>query len=143
MLQHCYSKRNSKGICLAARNGRLNWNFTFINAIAVSLFLLQLSFTCNRAFYFSIGRNLWRHISFSFTCFSYYRKHPNNRRSRPEVFCRKGLRPAPLLKRRVWHRCFPVNFTKFLRTPFLQNISGGCFCNKMKLEWTPLLSNFN
>ena len=28
------------------------------------------------------------------------------------------LRPATLLKKRLWHRCFPVNFTKFLRTPF-------------------------
>ena len=29
-----------------------------------------------------------------------------------------GLRPATLLKKRLWHRCFPVNFAKFLRTPF-------------------------
>ena len=29
------------------------------------------------------------------------------------------LRPAILLKKRLWHRCFPVNFEKFLRTPFL------------------------
>ena len=35
-----------------------------------------------------------------------------------------GLRPATLLKKRLWHTCFPVNFAKFLRTPFLQNISG-------------------
>ena len=28
-----------------------------------------------------------------------------------------GLRPATLLKKRLWHRCFPVNFAKFLRTP--------------------------
>ena len=35
-----------------------------------------------------------------------------------------GLRPATLLKKRLWHRCFPVNFPKFLRTPFLQNTSG-------------------
>ena len=27
--------------------------------------------------------------------------------------------PATLLKKRLWHRCFPVNFAKFLRTPFL------------------------
>ena len=64
------------------------------------------------------------------------------RSSRPEVFCKKGvlsnftkftgkhlcqrlffnkvagLRPATLLKRSLWHRCFPVNFVKFLRTPF-------------------------
>ena len=30
-----------------------------------------------------------------------------------------GLRPATLLKRRLWHRCFLVNFLKFLRTTFL------------------------
>ena len=35
-----------------------------------------------------------------------------------------GLRTATLLKKRLWHRCFPVNFVKFLRTPFLQNTSG-------------------
>ena len=27
-------------------------------------------------------------------------------------------------KKRLWHRCFPVNFAKFLRAPFLQNTSG-------------------
>ena len=64
------------------------------------------------------------------------------RSSLPEVFCRKGvlgnfakftgkhlcqslffnkvvgLRPETLSKKRLWHRCFPVNFAKFLRTPF-------------------------
>ena len=29
------------------------------------------------------------------------------------------LQPATLLRKRLWHRCFPVNFEKFLRTPFL------------------------
>ena len=75
----------------------------------------------------------------------------NSRSSRPEVFCKKavirnstkftgnhlrqslffnkvaGLRPAALLKKRLWNRCFSVNFARFLRTPFLQNTSGGCF----------------
>ena len=27
-------------------------------------------------------------------------------------------------KKRLWHKCFPVNFAKFLRKPFLQNTSG-------------------
>ena len=31
-----------------------------------------------------------------------------------------GLRPATLLKKRLWHKCFPVNFVKFLRTPFFK-----------------------
>ena len=66
-----------------------------------------------------------------------------NRSSRQEVFCKKGvlrnfakftgkhlcqsllfnnvagLTPATFLKKRLWHRCFPVNFAKFLRAPFL------------------------
>ena len=31
------------------------------------------------------------------------------------------MRPATLLKKILWRRCFPVNFAKFLRTSFLQN----------------------
>ena len=63
------------------------------------------------------------------------------RSSRLEVFCRKGvlrnfekftgkhlcqsllfnkvagLRTVTLLKKRFWYTCFPVNFSKFLKTP--------------------------
>ena len=35
--------------------------------------------------------------------------------------------PATLLKIRIWRRCFPVNFAKFLRATFLQNTCRGCF----------------
>ena len=46
-----------------------------------------------------------------------------NRSSHPEMFRKKGVlrnfRPATLLKKRLWQRRFPVNFAKFLRTPFL------------------------
>ena len=28
------------------------------------------------------------------------------------------------IEKRLWRRCFPVNFAKFLRAPFLQNTSG-------------------
>ena len=35
-----------------------------------------------------------------------------------------GLRPATLLKNKLYHKCFPVNFLKFLRTPFSQKSSG-------------------
>ena len=35
-----------------------------------------------------------------------------------ERFCEKNLRSATLLKKRLWHRCFPVNFLKFVRTYF-------------------------
>ena len=51
-------------------------NFAFINVIAISLFIIQLSFARSPAFYFR--KNLWAHISFYSTCFWYYRKHPHN-----------------------------------------------------------------
>ena len=31
------------------------------------------------------------------------------------------------IKKRLQHRCFPVKFVKFTKTPFLQNNSSGCF----------------
>ena len=67
------------------------------------------------------------------------------RSSRLEVLCRKrvlrnfekftpvpefnkvaGLRPVTLLKKRLWHRCFPVNFSKFLRTPSVAASENTC-----------------
>ena len=33
------------------------------------------------------------------------------------------LKPANLLKKRLYHRCFPVNFVEFLRTSFCQKTS--------------------
>ena len=69
-----------------------------------------------------------------------YRENVKNRSRRSEVFCKKGVLrnftkstgkqlcqslliklqgASTLFKKRLWHRCFPVIFTKFLRTPFL------------------------
>ena len=45
----------------------------------------------------------------------------------PEVFYKKRCsmpQACNFIKKRLWHRCFPVNFVKFLRTPFLRNNSG-------------------
>ena len=71
---------------------------------------------------------------------SLFLKKPSS--SYPEVLCKKGvlrnftkitgkqlcqslffvkvtgLRPINLSKKRLWHRCFPVNFVKLLRSPF-------------------------
>ena len=46
---------------------------------------------------------------------------------------KKGLRPATLLKKRLWHRCFLVNFAKFIRTYFLTEY----------LRWLLLLSTYS
>ena len=56
----------------------------------------------------------------------------NRQMQPPQVFyvlCSMCLRPATLLKKGLWHRCFPENFAKFLRTPFLQNNSGRLLLN--------------
>ena len=47
-------------------------------------------------------------------------------------------------KKRLWDRCFCVfvNFVKFLRTPFLQNTSGGCFCWYLVTD-TPINIHFS
>ena len=42
-----------------------------------------------------------------------------------------GLRPATLLKMRLWHRCFTVSFVKFLRAPFLEKSFG-----RLLLKWS-------
>ena len=53
------------------------------------------------------------------------------------LFCDRvaGLRPATLLKKKLWHWCFPVNFKKFLRTPFLQRTRlGDCFWTQLNYD---------
>ena len=58
------------------------------------------------------------------------------RNSRPEVFCKKGVlknfantqeitcaRVSFLLKKRLWHRRFSVNYEKFLRAFFFNKTS--------------------
>ena len=38
-----------------------------------------------------------------------------------------GPEPATLLKKRLWHKCFPMNFAKFLRIPFHRTPLNDCF----------------
>ena len=40
-----------------------------------------------------------------------------------DKFCKKKKSSRNDDEQRPWHSCFPVNFAKFLRTPFLQNTS--------------------
>ena len=87
------------------------------------------------------------------------RRHLKDRSSRPKVFCKKGvlknftkftgnhlrqslflnkvvcLRPVTLLKKRLWRRCFPVNFVNFLfyRTPPVAASTKRRFSGKKKI----------
>ena len=51
------------------------------------------------------------------------------------------LRPVTLLKKRLWDSCFPVNFAKFLRTPFLQNTSGRLLLCHVPVDGMDILGN--
>ena len=43
-------------------------------------------------------------------------------------------RVSILLKKKLRHRCFPVNFAKFLKTPFLKNTSGQLLLNHQSIH---------
>ena len=85
-----------------------------------------------------------------------------NRSSLPEVFYKEGVlkdfakftlkqlrqslffnKVATLLKRRLWHRCFPMNFTKLLRTRFLKEhlrrLLNKKRLKKLKINYTKFL----
>ena len=51
--------------------------FTFITSNAVSLFLLEISFACNPAFYFNMGKTTKTYIIL-LHMFLLLQKHPNN-----------------------------------------------------------------
>ena len=99
------------------------------------IFSLQFPFSL-------IGVSIYSFI-YLFSCFF----HIRIRSSRPEVFYKKGvlknfskltrkhlrrslflnkiagLRLLILLKKRLWHKCFPVNFVKYLRIPiFIEHL---------------------
>ena len=96
------------------------YSFSLTAKITLKLFIVSANWREKKAKYRSSHRR----------CF--VRKGP--RRNSPKLtrkyLCQSlifnkiaGLRPANLLKKKPWHRCFPVNFAKRLRTPFLQNTS--------------------
>ena len=57
------------------------------------------------------------------------------------------LRPATLLKKRLWHRCFPENFAKYLRTPSLFNrkllVAASSIPREIRRTLTQPMSNWN
>ena len=56
----------------------------------------------------------------------------------PSLFLNKvaGLNAATLLKERLWHKCFPVIYVKFLRTPFYNTPLGDCLSGLHSLLFT-------
>ena len=116
--------------------------------LATELLVLQKFIEMRPVLTFLIFGSCWSELNellsgwLSAKCFGGL--HISLRSSCPEVFCKKGvlknfttstrkhlcqslffnkvagLRPVTLLKERLWPRCFLMNFTKFLRKPFLK-----------------------
>ena len=55
-----------------------------------------------------------------------------------------SLRPATLLQKRLWHRCFPLNFAKFLRLFFYSTplVAASKSINLVKFWIMFLISDF-
>ena len=123
--------RCSSCLVLTQRATVMSTMITYIPLyLGLTFSILNLRYCC------SIFRRVKSHISVTQNC-------QNHISSRPEDLCKiyvlenftkftgkqlchslffnkvAGLRPAALSKKRLWHRCFPVNFVKFLRAPFL------------------------
>ena len=105
--------------------------------------ILQPNFTgkhlCRSRFFHKVGK--WRQLFFcEFCCriLENIAKKGKRQKQPPEVFYKKKLKNFAiftgkhlclslfnkvfLIKKRLQHKCFPVNIVKFLRTPILKNI---------------------
>ena len=122
--------RCSSCLVLTQRATVMSTMITYIPLyLGLTFSILNLRYCC------SILRRVKSHISVTQNC-------QNHISIRPEDFCKiyvlenftkftenscvivsfsiklPVLGLQPLLKKRLWHRCFPVNFAKFLRAPF-------------------------
>ena len=97
-----------------------------------------LLFNCQCCYYHSHNNQIWPEAAVqrcSMRKFSEISQTPQESTCAWASFL-INLLPATLLKKRLWHRCFPVNFAKYSRTLFLQNNPGGCFCMAGKHRFT-------
>ena len=70
---------------------------------------------------FITRKALWRMIKMTHQFIPSYARITGQRVTKQKLSSKGVLwkRPTTLLKKRTWHRCFPVKFAKFLKTPFL------------------------
>ena len=68
--------------------------------------------------------------SFDFDTFRTWKFHVQKQPT--ELLHKKGVfkfhKACNFVKKRLWHRCFPVNFVRFLRITFVRTPPEDCFC---------------
>ena len=91
--------------------------FTYILISLLEIYLQEIWSRIQKTYFLNTEKYLWRLFRSS---------RPEV--SRPATLLEKGLwhrcfsvpRPATLLEKGLWHRCFSVNFAKFIRITFLK-----------------------
>ena len=106
-------------VLLLPRNGFFRWS---------SILIAQRTFACTgmgALFFFILkNRSSHRRCSVRKSVLRNFAKFTGKHLCQGLFFNKvAGLRPVTLLKKSPWH-CFPVNFAKSLRIPFLENTSG-------------------
>ena len=94
--------------------------FTWLSAVCPSRFCMYFCF-CQKSRLFMHVKQ-WRYRSSQWRC-SVKKVFLEISQNSQENSCARvsfliKLRPTTLFKKRLWHMCFPVNFVKFLKTPF-------------------------
>ena len=96
--KHVFIEHNS----IRSTHARQNWK-TFVSSSKMENVIRNNGAECSQ---FLIANRIF---------LSYKSSKFDTKKQPPVVFY---VRPATLLKKRLWRWCFPVNFVKFLRTPF-------------------------
>ena len=109
-LRHDWNLYPDSSIQNVWRNELATYPTKMYNLLAVFKFQLQLEIHFNGILiiYFSVFNSLWRR-------FLSYRNQSIDLQNKSD---------SGKTKKRPWQRWFPVNFVKFLKTPFLRNTSG-------------------
>ena len=95
--------------------------------ISLSTFLIITNSFCDFLYtYSAVNKTTWISHRSSHQRFSVRKRVLGNyAKFTGKLLCL--TQPVTLLKKRLWYRCFPVNFENILKILFLQNTSGGCF----------------
>ena len=118
---HCWLPEAATGVEVFVRKGVLKNSVNLTrNHLCWSLFLNNL-----QAWYLFWRTSVYDCFCTALTPFAvtypFYFIFSTYRSSHRRCSVKKGVRPETLLEKRLWHRCFPLNFAEFLRTCVLQN----------------------
>ena len=116
--------------------------FTWLSAVCPSRFCMYFCF-CQKSRLFMHVKQ-WRYRSSQWRC-SVKKLFLEISQNSQENSCARVsflIKLQPWGKKRLWHRCFPLNFSKFLRTPLLQNTSGWLLPIVRKLSFYMKLNEF-